>query len=107
MGAGRAASQGNAAGGVVRGGGGGCAGQQARRLGLGLRLTHPLPVPSPAWEGGSEVAADTVQTSPPGSPSGGLLRCSCVPCRVLLNVSKFLPLLKNMKDLTSKYLFLA
>lgn len=57
--------------------------------------------------GGSKVTADTEQTSPPGFQSSGPLQCSCVPCRVLLNISKFLPLLRKMKDLTSKYLFLA
>lgn len=108
MGTGRAAGQGNAAK-VVPQGGGGCAGQQAGRPGAGPQLTHPLPVPSSAWWeetlGRREVDVDTSADLSSGSRSGGPLRYSCVPCRVLLNILNSLPRLKKARDFPSKSVF--
>lgn len=55
----------------------------------------------------SEVGVDTNgDTLPPGSHSGGPLRCSCDPCRALLNILECLSLLKKTSDFMSKPPFL-
>lgn len=72
-------------------------------------MTHPLPVPSSAWWeealGRREVGVDTSADLSSGSRSGGPLRYSCVPCRVLLNILNSLPWLKKARDFPSKFVF--